>query len=107
MAGEGPFSKSLKMRPRHRVLTVYELLQQILLFLTSPQDLLHTALVCRSFVGAALHVLWRAHQFNLGPLLRCAPKLVGSCSPGPNPANVSLSNPNQMWIDVLNLLYTS
>ena len=62
-------------RPRqHPVLNIHELLEQTLLFLTSPCDLLHMALVCRSFLGVALRVLWRCHQFSLGLLLRCAPK---------------------------------
>jgi hypothetical protein len=74
---------------QHRVFSVHELLAQILFFLTSPRDLIHAALVCRSFMGAALHILWRAHQFSFGPLLHCAPKpLLGPyCG---NLANVSL-----------------
>lgn len=84
MAGRAEFKSSAKMLQQQRVLNVDELLEQILLFLTSPRDLLHTALVCRSFVRAALHVLWRAHQFSLGPLLCCAPK-----TPGPRTFNMT------------------
>ena len=59
---------------QHQVFSVHELLEQILFFLTSPWDLIHAALVCRSFVSAALHILWRVHQFSFGPILHCAPK---------------------------------
>ena len=62
------------MPRQHPVLNIHELLEQTLLFLASPCDLLHMALVCRSFLGVALRVLWRCHQFSLGPLLRSAPK---------------------------------